>query len=680
MVDDDDLLGANPFDDEGDDAPSDGASPDGASSDAAGDGAAPGGPEGSSDEKTPDAEMSDPEMPDAPVTGEATPEERSHRRATGDGASDEAAGAPEANGTGESDTTSIPEASVPSAVRTPADGEIGHVLASEEIRVSRSEYNVNVFITTDRRDTVRVGDYVQIPYPNSEDELFAVVDGLRYEPITELDDKSDMHGQIVRGRQVDESEYALVAELEPIATLKGPQGDDRERGLVNRVPKPNARVRFSQKDGDLRTGLNIPKSGIFAGHLSVGGEPIEVDGSRVPYYVQNPGIDPDTGEMESGEPAVFRHTLVAGSTGTGKTHFTKNLLRQFVDGKRYPVVTGPDTTEHRRLGIIIFDPENEYWQMGDDNPGVPDALQRRLREQKIKHGGVDNLEVYVPQVAHTQAPSTDESWPLTIPFSLVRQEPRLLMPFEQGSDVTRGAIRHCIEAYFNQLDDVDEARYTDFQHYLHQEKEALCTRYSIGEGTWSAVERRVFQQDYEDVFDTGVNPFPDLSDQIFKEGQVTVIPTSHLRGEKEYLVVLSILSYIIENKIDDFEVDEAVKNTPLLVAVDEAHNYFSRPDNIREEYIVGRAREAAKQGRKDQLGLMMITQNPEDIDEDVLKQTNTNVLLHLREEVVEDVPSVPRGYRRDIPKFGKGQAVIKAPDVEAVEVTGLPYCLTRHDN
>jgi len=91
----------------------------------------------------------------------------------------------------------------------------------------------------------------------------------------------------------------------------------------------------------------------------------------------------------------------------------------------------------------------------------------------------------------------------------------------------------------------------------------------------------------------------------------------------------------------------------MLVTVDEARNYFSSPDNIREAYIVGRAREAVKQGRKDKLGLMMITQNPGDIDGDILKQTNTNVFLHLCEAVIEDVPSVPRGFKRDIPKFGR---------------------------
>ena len=30
--------------------------------------------------------------------------------------------------------------------------------------------------------------------------------------------------------------------------------------------------------------------------------------------------------------------------------------------------------------------------------------------------------------------------------------------------------------------------------------------------------------------------------------------------------------------------------------------------------------------------------------------------------------------------YGKSQAVTKAPDVEAVEVLGLPYCITQHGN
>ena len=586
----------------------------------------------------------------------------------------------------------IPESSVPNATSDPTDGEIGHVLASEEIHVTRGDYNVNTFVTTGQRDDVRIGDYVQIPYPDSDDELFSVIDGLRYEPYTELDDKSDTHNQISKSHELDESEFVLIAELEPIAILRQ-QSEGLARGIVNRIPKPNTPVSLSREDEYLRTGLNIPQEGIFAGYLSVGGEAMTIDGDEFPYYIHNPGIDPDTGAVEDGEPAVFRHTLVAGSTGAGKTHFTKNLLRQYVDGKRYPVdVNEQDDPERNRLNIVVFDPENEYWEMRDDSSDLTDNDRRELRKQDIEFDGVDNLEVFIPEVDHTRSPSTGESQQLTIPFSVVKDEPRLLMPFDQMSDVTRGAITTCIGAYFDCFDEdnsewgprsVPKPRYKDFINFLEEqdyEDSPLRDRNNIGDGTWNAVWRRIKQREYFDVFDTGTNPFPEITDQIFREGQVTVIPTSHLRGEKEYLVVLSLLSYIIENKVDDFKVDSAVKRTPMLVAVDEAHNYFSSPDNIREAYIVGKAREAAKQGRKDKLGLMMITQNPDDIDGEVLKQTNTNIFLHLREEVIEDVASIPRGYKRDIPKFSKGQAVIKAPDVEAVEVVGLPDCLTRHDS
>jgi DNA helicase HerA-like ATPase len=594
-------------------------------------------------------------------------------------------------GTSPESQTTVPERSVPSTVSSVEEGEIGHVLASEEIRVSRGEYNVNVFVTTSERNDVRVGDYVQIPYPGGDDELFSVIDGLRYEPYTELDDKSDTHNQIAKQRQLNESEFVLIAELDPIAIVEDDNGN-LARSIVNKIPKPNAPVSFSRNDEFLRTGLNIPRDGIFSGYLSVGGDRVDIDGEPFPYYLKNPGIDSETGEIEDGEPTVFRHTLVAGSTGAGKTHFTKNLLRQFVSGKRYPIdAGGQGEVERSRLNIVVFDPENEYWELCNDNPELTDKQRKTLRRQGIEFDGIDNLEVFVPEVDQTVAPATGDQQALTVPFSVVKEEPRLLMPFNQMSDVTRGAIKRCIGTYFECFEDdsdwneraVDEPKYEDFVSFLekHDDDDSrLRERHNIGKGTWSAVRRRVISEHYFDVFDSGINPFPQISDQLFREGQVTVIPTSHLRGESEYLVVLALLSYIIENKIDDFNVDQNIKQTPMLLAIDEAHNYLSDPSNIREQYIVSRARAAAKQGRKDKLGLMMVTQNPDDIDGEILKQTNSNIFLQLRDEVVDDVPSVPGEYRRDIPDFGKGQAIVKAPDVEAVEVVGLPFCLVQHSN
>src|SRR5699024_6706940 len=117
-------------------------------------------------------------------------------------------------------------------------------------------------------------------------------------------------------------------------------------------------------------------------------------------------------------------------------------------------------------------------------------------------------------------------------------------------------------------------------------------------GSWNAMLRRVDRPEFEAVFDQDANQLTDYSHEMFRAGQVTVIPTRHLSQNKEDLVVLSILSYIIENKLKDYDADPDVSETPLLVGVDEAHNYLAKPsaDDLRGQYIVGQARDAVRQG------------------------------------------------------------------------------------
>ena len=641
------------------------------------------------------------EIPDGPDLGDET-EDSTEPAADGtvSGSAPPPGGAADIESDDETGTSQpsggIREQSVPSDSPDLSDGEVGHILGSKEIRVGRTEYTVEAYITTDRRNALRVGDYVRVPYRSDEESLFAAVAALRYEPYTDLDDTSDTHNQIVKNQRVDESEHVLVAELEPIASVPN-DGDDR--GIVNRIPKPDAPVTLAEDEAYLRTGLNIPHNGVFCGYLSVGGDKKTVGGDPLPYYLSNPGSVSDGAggyEIEDGEPAIWRHLLVAGTTGKGKTHFTKNLLRQFIGGKRYPV----SDTEHKELGAVILDPANEYWEMMHDNDELNDDRADRLRtEQGLNVGGLgDNLQVFVPQVENTNDPATDRKTPFTVPFSVVKGRPQLLMPYKP-TPVTRGALEDCLTAYFDDFERAESSdsdtrpplqnsagespKYAEFLNFLDRnsdEESRLRQEANIGSGTWSAIMRRVKSTEFNAVFDGDANRLDEQATQMFKPGQVTVIPTRHLSSAKESLVVLSVLSYIIQNKLKNHKVDPNVSETPLLVGVDEAHNYLSSPssDDLRGQYIVDRAREAVKQGRKDQLGLMMITQNPEDIDGDILKQTNTNVFLGLRDEVVEKVPSVPQEYTRDIPKFGKGQAAVKAPDVEAAEVVGLDTCLTQH--
>ncbi|MFD1648032.1 hypothetical protein [Haloarchaeobius litoreus] len=88
-------------------------------------------------------------------------------------------------------------------------------------------------------------------------------------------------------------------------------------------------------------------------------------------------------------------------------------------------------------------------------PGWSKAtIRNNARDLRILAGQLQGLdeEVFVPDVDHTRSPSTEESQQLTIPFSVAKHEPELLMPFDQMSDVTRGAITSCLDAYFSCFD------------------------------------------------------------------------------------------------------------------------------------------------------------------------------------------------------------------------------------
>ncbi|MFB6164882.1 MAG: AAA family ATPase, partial [Haloarculaceae archaeon] len=95
--------------------------------------------------------------------------------------------------------------------------------------------------------------------------------------------------------------------------------------------------------------------------------------------------------------------------------------------------------------------------------------------------------------------------------------------------------------------------------------------------------------------------------------------------------------------------------------------------------VIGKFTEAAKQGRKERLGLFLITQDPQDIAEPVFKQINTTVVLNLGDEDAISAVNIPANLEAKVPYMEKGQMVVYSPDnSEPVELIGLPVCVTKH--
>ena len=558
------------------------------------------------------------------------------------------------------------------------DHGLGAIAVSQGLRVAEDgdDTSLRAYVTADNREAVRLGKYLLVPYPDDE-LLFAKITALEYAQEFRTDDATEIHARrAMRRDDFEERDYKFVASLDPIAVLFE-DGDtegasDLNRRMVDRVPKPGAVVAEATDPDQIKTGLDIPGEGIFLGHLSVGGEVVRTAASppTIDYRLRDGG--------DGGEPLVFRHTLVAGGTGSGKTHATKNLLRQLLAGDRtYEMDDGRDA----RLAVVQFDPQDEYAQMHDDNPAMDDATARRYEREAVAHGGHDDTIALVPKedgVPYGGDGHRAEQLAFTIPFSMARDRPWLVA----GSSLNENqypALRHLLDRFFREHG--SSGTYAEFLTFLDNPalREELDESGRVHEKTFDAVKRRVHGVP-DGVFDQSARPITELDHQLVRPGGLTVIPTYHLSTSRaKEIFVLAVSSLLIDDKLSNAPDSERIKETPVLLGMDEAHNFLADADTVQARQVISKFTEAAKQGRKERLGLCLVTQDPQDIAEPVFKQVNTRLVLNLGDEDAIKSVNIPPQLEDKVPYMETGQFVVYSPDnSEPVELRGLSTCLTRH--
>ncbi|WP_430639020.1 ATP-binding protein [Haloferax volcanii] len=552
---------------------------------------------------------------------------------------------------------------------------LGAIAVSQGLRVSEDSDRtaLRAFVTAGNRERVRLGKYLVVPYPDDE-LLFCRIVGLEYAQEFQADDATEIHARRAMRRPADEFEerdFKFMAELEPIAVLFSDDGDLKRR-MVDRVPKPQATVGEATDATQIKTGLKIPEAGVFLGHLSVGGE-------KVRTAARPPTIDYRLkDDYTDGDPLVFRHTLVAGGTGSGKTHASKNILRQYLSEERsYEMDDGREV----QTAVVQFDPQDEYAQMHDDNPDMDDETARRYEREGVAHGGHDDTVALVPKMAGSSYPGANhraEQLEFTVPFSMARDLPWLVAG-SSLNDNQYSALTELLNRFFR--DYGDAGTYKQFLQYLDDPalKEELHESGRVHEATFDAVKRRV-RGVPSGVFDQDARPITELDHQLVRPGGLTVVPTYHLSSSRaKELFVLAVSALLIDDKLSNDPSSDRIKETPVVLGMDEAHNFLTDADSVQAQKVIQKFTEAAKQGRKERLGLFLITQDPQDIADPVFKQVNTKVVLNLGDEDAIKSVNIPPNLEDKVPYMEKGQMVVYSPDnSDPVELTGLSTCVTRH--
>lgn len=162
----------------------------------------------------------------------------------------------------------------------------------------------------------------------------------------------------------------------------------------------------------------------------------------------------------------------------------------------------------------------------------------------------------------------------------------------------------------------------------------------------------------------------DLSNLLFdwlgSDKPVTILDLSGIPSEIMTSISGTLLKIIYDALFWGQNIDVGGKEQPLLIVLEEAHNYLKAGENSIASKSV---QSIVKEGRKYGVGLLLVTQRPSELDETVLSQCGTVISLRMNN-------SKDRGHIRSaiqdelqtmidlLPSLRTGEAIISGESVK----------------
>lgn len=322
-----------------------------------------------------------------------------------------------------------------------------------------------------------------------------------------------------------------------------------------------------------------------------------------------------------------RHTAVLASTGSGKSYAVANLIKEF---------------SRLKLPVLVVDTHGEYSRL----------LSALAKETPM------SITVYT--IRHRRQGYSQ----LKIPVS--DMEPEDFHHFVMLSEPQMSALGVIID------------KLEGAGNYLIEDMIRECGRLDVNvihEGTIQALRRKLTTLDktFRDVFDKYGT---DITKMI-SPGQVTIIDASLAPQSVRRSVVSYLSKEILQGRISKInEVGDSRIDYPLLFVVEEAHNYC---DANLQHSCKHQLQRIASEGRKFGIGLVVVSQKPSKIDEDILSQCNTGVYMHImnpkdKEHIRKSFESINDAIISDLDTLDVGECII------AGAMLDIPFVMCRVDD
>jgi hypothetical protein len=299
------------------------------------------------------------------------------------------------------------------------------------------------------------------------------------------------------------------------------------------------------------------------------------------------------------ESLVSRRSFVFARAGFGKSNLNKLLFAKLYE-------TTPHVTKRAGkqvpVGTVIFDPDGEYfWPDDKGRPGLCDVptLEDKLVVFTERRNPSPYYQSFVAGGIRLDIRRLRPGDVIAIALGPERQDQQIVRKL-------RGLSQERWETLVNQIDaNGNVTPLEDICHLLdldpqRQEAEALAARANM-----TTIVRMLHDKSSQ---------LMDLLVHALSEGKLCVIDVSQMRGGQSLVLSGLILRRIFDRNQKEFTAADP-KTIPTIAVVEEAQSVLNESASASEPYIAW-----VKEGRKYDLGALLITQQPGSIPVEILSQ------------------------------------------------------------
>ncbi|GAB6066764.1 hypothetical protein JCM13664_00820 [Methylothermus subterraneus] len=374
-----------------------------------------------------------------------------------------------------------------------------------------------------------------------------------------------------------------------------------------RLPHVGSKVAFPN-DEVLReiAGHNI--DGAPIGHLAFGEYIYAAGDTSFQSQEWMQVVDPEVLVRFPIESLVSRRSFIFARAGFGKSNLNKLLFSKLYETT--PLVT-KRAGKQVPVGTVIFDPDGEYfWPDDKGRPGLCDvpALEDKLVVFTERKNPSPFYQSFVAGGIKLDIRRLRPTDVISIALGPERQE-------QQNVRKLRGLPQDRWESLVNLIDangnaaPLDEiCRLLDLDPQ-RQEAEAIAARSNM-----TAIVKMLHDKSSQ---------LMDMLVHALSEGKLCVIDVSQMRGGQALVLSGLILRRIFDRNQQEFTAAEP-KTIPTIAVIEEAQSVLNENAPASEPYIAW-----VKEGRKYDLGALLITQQPGSIPVEILSQGDNWFIFHL---------------------------------------------------